>query len=494
MNERVAKRDIIVKFKKMIKIIEKHYMSHGVLVKLNPPLVLREYKRFIFSFEIKAGTKIEMIFKCSPDIKTALNLPLFEPFRVGGTICLAVSEKNIIQNSLIQMLTSPGFKKSKASLPIALGYDMLGRMVFDDLAEMLHVMYAGSTNSGKSSGLINLVLSLILKQSVEKVNLILFDVGASTLGVFDGIPHLSCPVVKDIRKGIYVIKMLVEEMERRIKLDSTELQEQPVIICIIDEYVSFIEGIHNKNQTNEVVNEVSNILRRGRHAKIQMVLSAQDPTVKNMKVDLNNITTRMAFACAKYQNSITILGEGGAEKLMGKGTVLYKSQRNPDPIYLQGAYVLPEKIEQLVDCVKSAAGNSVNKFWIPELELSELSVVAVNDEEYVLNADNDMKEFADIIMWTLKRSNVSASKIMKQFSIGNRAYGIMNKMSAMGIVSDKCAKQPRKVLPQFVEDLSSEIVCFLEQNGYNMDHIKNAFKAREECVRAAPVAPYIPPQ
>lgn len=482
---------MIVKLKKMMKIIEKHYICHGVLVKLKLSLFIREYERFIFSFEIKAGTKIEMIFKCSPDIKTALNIPLFEPFRVGGAICLVVSEKNILQNSLSQMLTSSVFQESNALLPIALGYDLIGRMVFDDLADMLHIMYAGSTNSGKSYGLICLVLSLIFKQPVEKVNLILLDVCASTLGVFDGIPHLSCPVVKDIGKGIYVIKMLVEEMKRRIKLNNTELQEQPVIVCIIDEYVSFIEGIESKNQTKEVVNAVSNILRRGRHAKIQMVLSAQDPTVKNMKVDLNNITTRMAFACAKYQNSITILGEGGAEKLTGKGTVLYKSQRNPNLIYLQGAYMLPEEIEQLVDHVKSVAGNSVNKFLIPESELSELSVVAINDEEHVLNEDNDMKEFADIIFWTLKHSNVSASKIMKQFSIGNRAYGIMNKMFTMGIVSDKCAKQPRKVLPQSVEDLSSKIVCFLEQNGYDMDHIRSAFKAKEECVRATLAAPYI---
>lgn len=465
--------------KKMMQKIVRHYSCHSILIKLILLAVVGNGERFIFQIKLKPGTKENAIFDRATDIRMALQLPLFQPFKDGLNICLAVSEKPFTQNSLWKMLTSQKFRNSKDWLPIALGYDMMCGMVFADLGKMPHALYAGATCSGKSVGLICLILSLILKQPVSKVNLLLFDVGANTMEPFEGIPHLSHPIVKDTETGIYVISALADEMERRIKLSHEELRNLPAVVCVIDEYVSLISNIGNKKLSHYLANAISNLLRRGRHAKIHMVLATQDPTVKNMKVDVGNITARMAFMCAKYHNSITMLGEGGAEKLPGKGAMLYKSNEYPSPIHLQGAYMSPDEVKRLVARINSADHDFSNKFLIPELGSSEVFTQASEDSYDAPITDcAEKNEMADIIMWALERNTVSASQIMRQFSMGNRANGIIDRLFEMGIVSGKEANKPRKVLPQSIEDIPAETTEILAKNGIPTDEIVSALEQR----------------
>ncbi|MDE5823975.1 MAG: hypothetical protein K2H91_04740, partial [Lachnospiraceae bacterium] len=460
--------------------IENHYAHHKVNISLTLVSNVESSERFIFRFKIMPGTKVESIFSCATDIKTAMQIPLFQPFRDGEGIYLAVSERRVKENSLYKMLTSKTFCKSKDVLPLALGYDLMGRMVFDDLAEMPHIMYAGTPRSGKSSGLICLILSLITKQPVKKVNLIIIDTGTSEMGLFNGIPHLSHPVVEDVPTGIYVIGKVVEEMGRRKKLDHSQLRMQPAIICIIDEFTSFIDDAGDKKQRDRVANTISDILRRGRHVKIHMVLADQNPTRENIKVDVSNVSSRIAFRCAKFQNSSTIFSVGGAEKLTGKGAALYLSRKYSEPRYLQGAYMPIGEVEKLLTCVKSIDYDLGNKFIIPELDTEELLNQETVTSDCMLTEDNSKKELAEIIVWTLSLDKVSAKLIMERYPMGNRVYKIVDQMYEMGIISGKNAKQPRKVLPQAVEDLSPETVHFLEQHGYDTESVKNAFKVREE--------------
>lgn len=386
--------------KKRQRKIEEHYNSQGVPIKVKYVAFAQKYNRYIFRIILKPGAKESYVFERASDIKTALELPLFQPFKEGLALYLAVSEKDIRQNSLLEMLNSEEFRNSKDRLPIALGYDLIGRMVFEDLVKMPHALYAGATNSGKSVGLTNLLLSLVVKQPVRRCNLILFDVGADSMGVFENVPHLSYPIVKDTDTGVYVIGKLVEEMARRSNLDRDELVKQPAIVCVIDEQASFINGIRNKDQSWEIQNAISDILRHGRHGKIHMVFATQNPTNKNVLVDISNVTARMAYKCAKYQNSIAILGVGGAEKLSGKGALLYKSSEESDPIYLQGAYMYPDKVKQIVERIKSAEHDMGNKFVIPELDLSRSLMQTTTELSSKSSGKNDRKEFADIVMWT----------------------------------------------------------------------------------------------
>lgn len=465
--------------KKLTRKIENHYARYRVFIKLKLISEIENSKRFLFRFKIKHGTKVETIFSCAPDVKVALQIALFQPFWEGENICLVVSKEIVNENSLYKMLKSQIFHTSKAILPLALGYNIIGSMVFDDLAEMPHMMYAGTTNSGKSIGLICLILSLIVKQSVRKANLIIFDTGANKMGVFNGIPHLSHSVVNDIQTGVYVIGKLVEEMERRKKLEDSGLQMQPAIICIIDEFIAFIDHSGNKKQSYEITHAISDLLRRGRHAKIYMVLSAQNPTDDNMrKLDISNVTSRVAFRCAKYQNSMTILGEGGAEKLTGEGTALYMSRNYSHPIYLQGAYMSEEEVKKLITCVKSIEYDLSNKFLIPEFEVSALPVLTNGNLDYILN-EGDRKELAEIIMWTIKQSTISSKRIKEKFCMGNRSNDIIEEMCAMRIISEKNAKQPRKVLPQSVDDMPKEVMSLLIDNGFSEEIIVDAIGNRK---------------
>lgn len=357
---------------------------------------------------------------------------------------------------------------------------MRNEMLFFDLGKMPHAMYAGSTNSGKSVGLLCLVLSIILKQPVSKVNLILFDVGANTMEPLIGIPHLSHQIVKDAETGIYVIRKYVEEMERRIKLDYNELRKLPAIICIMDEYVSFITNIGNKQISEELANSISNLLRRGRHAKIHIVLATQDPTIRNMKVDIGNVTARMAFACAKYHNSITILGEGGAEKLPGKGAMLFKSSEYPEPIYLQGAYMAADEIKRLVARVTSASHDMSNKFVIPEMNPSQPEILMSGTFDSKISVEDKRKELAEIILWVLGRENVSKLQIMQQFHMGNRADAVIDGLYKMNLIADKFAKQPREVVPTTIEDIPNDVMVLLTSNGVTEDDITKTISKRLE--------------
>ncbi len=460
-----------MKVKKIAHKIEEHYSYHGVHIKLQLLSVANNGERFIYQVCLKPGTKANLIFERAADIQMALQMPLFQPFRDGLNICLAVSKNSAMQNSLMRMLKSRAFYQSRDWLPIAIGYNMRQEMIFADLAKMPHVMYAGSTNSGKSMGLICLVLSLIVKQSVKNVNLIVFDVGANTLGVFGDIPHLSHPIVKDYETGVYVIKKLVEEMERRIELCQDELRSLPALVCVIDEYVSFINNICDKKQSKTVANDISNLIRRGRHAKMHLVISTQDPILKNMKVDVGNITTRMAFRCAKCQNSIAILGQSGAEKLPGNGALLLKSNDYPEPMYIQGAFISSDMLEQLVDKIKQSEYDFGNKFLIPELEIAELQIQSDEEEQRGSKRDEEMVK---IIMWVLGRDKISASQIMNRFSMGNRAYNIIDRLCEMGLVAEKFSNQQRKVLPKSVDDISEELMDFLSDHGVFSEEIKSA--------------------
>lgn len=466
-----------MKVKKLVHKIEKHYAYHGVHIKLQILSIENSGERFVFRFCLKPGTKTSLIFERASDIQMALQMKLFQPFRDGLSLCLVVSKNNTMQNSLMKMLKSRMFYQSRDWLPIAIGYNMRQEMIFADLAKMPHVMYAGSTNSGKSMGLICLVSSLIVKQSVKNVNLIIFDVGANSLGVFSDIPYLAYPIVKDYETGIYVVNKIVEEMERRIELGQEELRNLPALVCVIDEYVSFINNITDQKQSKLIANNISNLIRRGRHAKIHLVISTQDPILKNMKVDVGNITTRMAFRCAKCQNSIAILGESGAEKLSGKGTLLLKSNDYPEPIYIQGAFISQDMLVQLVNSIKERDYDCDNKFTIPEFEISELPMQICENEDKVYDKD---REIAQVIVWILAQDKISAIQIMSHFSMGNRAYDIVDQLCEMGLVSEQFAKQPRKVIPVCIEDLSPEVVSLLDQYGYGKDQIEGVFKTKSE--------------
>lgn len=465
---------------KLVLLIEYHFRHHGIALALIFSSTIPRQKRFIFKIQLFPGTRVDEIFNRASDIGMALGLPLFQPFRDKTGIYLAVSKNRVTGNSLSNMLASPFFNDSGMQLPLAIGYDLKGEMVFSDLAKMPHALYVGATNSGKSVGLMCLVFSLLCVLAPDKVNFLIFDIGANSMDTFPDIPYLSHPIVKDTETGIYVIEALAAEMERRISLAEAELRELPAIVCVMDEFVSFIENIRDKDQRKDATEGLNNLLRRGRKANIHMVLATQDPTLKTMQVDIGNITSRMAFKCAKFQASIAAINCGGAEKLPGRGAMLYLSNDSQTPGYVQGAYVSPQEAADWIDQILAHDFDLSQKFVIPEFDPSDVLPSAQNGSAALPHNNGTNKELARIAFWTLQQETVSANKIAAQFRMGNRADAILDRLQEMGIISEKFAKQPRSVLPKSVEDISPSVIEFLTRNGISQEDMASIFERKPE--------------
>lgn len=263
-------------------------------------------------------------------------------------------------------------------------------------------------------------------------------------------------------------------MERRIKLPSDELDELPAIILVIDEIASLLSNI-DKKFFQKFSNAMTNLLRRGRHAKIHVVIGTQDPTKENMKIASNNITANVAFRCHNHYSSQAIIGQSGAENLQGKGSMLFVSADCPTPVRIQGAYAETEELKCAISRVKNSKHNLSNKFVIPEMQSDNPCDFAVTD---VIVDDTTNKEFAEIIMWTLSQQTVSANRLSNKFHIGNRSKDIICRLCNKNIVSEQNSKQARNVIPNCIDDISDETLEFLSKYGYSGETVSEVISKR----------------
>jgi S-DNA-T family DNA segregation ATPase FtsK/SpoIIIE len=469
-------RRCFMNIEKLARKVEKHLESHGAAVEVKEYNVIHD-GWYILRLKLKRGTKERRVFDCASDIKTAFGYHLFQPFKEGLDLFIAVSERPVMVNSLKNILESQMFQEISRRIPYAIGYKVTGGMVIADLFRLTHLLIAGSSSWGKSVALQSLITSIVVSRSVDEVNLLLIDVGADSMRLFSKVPHLSHPIVKDAETGVKVLLALVKEMDKRMILTPKAKQNLPYIICVIDEFVSLISNIWDKKVARILTEAVSDLLRRGRQARIHMVLATQDPTKNSTKVDLGNITARIAFRCAKSHDSVSILGVGGAEKLTSKGSMLFKSPEHAEPLYLQGSYMQPGEIKCLIRDVflhyKGFTNTSHNnKFVISETVVSEPT------QTLDLRIPEVNKELADIILWVLGRKSVSVLQIMKHFRMGNRAVDIVQELFQMNLIADKFANLPRDVVPQQVDDLSDKARMILSENGISEDDIEGIINSR----------------
>ena len=220
---------------------------------------------------------------------------------------------------------------------------------------------------------------------------------------------------------------------------------------------------------------MANLLRRGRHAKIHIVIATQDPTKANLKMAYDNITTRVAFRCNNHYSSQSVIGQSGAENLEGKGSMLYVSVDCPTPKGIQGAYITIEELEWAISLVKSSKHDLSNKFVISEMQSNNTCFFDITD---VIVDETQNKELANIIMWTLSQQKVSANKLADKFRMGNRSYDIMDKLCDMNIGSEQHSKQPRRVIPTCIYDISSDVLEFLSKYGYSKETISEVISKR----------------
>lgn len=250
---------------------------------------------------------------------------------------------------------------------------------------------------------------------------------------------------------------------------------------VIDEFTALFTGV-DKAMSKMLTNNVSALLQRGRHAKIHMVLAAQNPTYQNMKIDLGNITSRIAFRCAKRNFSETILGGGGAERLAAQGDLLMSAPNYDELRQIRGANITPDELSQLVQAIAAKwQGMRANQLAIgnPNIHSANEYGLSISYGKITTQPSTADQLLAAVLVWTLGRDTISVHQIQRKCRLGwDKAAELVKRLEAMGIVEQPMSKLPRHVVPISFEDIPTEMRAFLQRNGITDNAVKLAISAR----------------
>lgn len=449
--------------------------------KFGPAIVISNFwtlsGRIIFHIKMKGGTRWEQVRKRLPDVEDRVKQRLYV-FKHEHQFYLVATDSQIPYDHLPVLLGKDEVRErmGKCSLPWIVGYNVMGFPIVIDLAKAPHLLIGGSSNSGKTVGIKSFITCLAAMRSPVYINFAIIDVGATDLTVFEGLPHNACPIVRDRDTAYLVLAALRTEMERRIDLEVANrraFKALPHLALVIDEFPALFMGMDSKVVSKAISETVSILLQRGRHAKIHVILAAQNPTIQNMKVDLGNITTRIAFRCAKKNFSEVILGEGGAENLSGQGALLLKAPIYDSPQQLQGVFITPNELRQLVQQIrKYPYPVTTNKFVlpIPERKLSPTALSSVVDNT---SPTADELLLAQVVMWAIEKEEISANLLMNNFKVGwNRAARYMQQLENWNLVDRPNGKQARRVHCTSANEVSKDLLAFMERCGFRVQEGK----------------------
>ncbi len=403
------------------------------------------------------GIKVSRIVNLTDDI--ALNLAasgvrIEAPIPGKAAIGIEVPNKEVAPISLRSVLESPEFKNHKSNLAVAMGKDISGENTVIDLSKMPHLLIAGATGSGKSVCINSIVVSLLYKASPEDVKLLMIDPKVVELGVYNGIPHLLIPVVTDPNKAAGALRWAVSEMTTRYKLfadkgvrdllgynasidEAGEGMKLPQIVIIIDELADLMMVA-----PHDVEDSVCRLAQMARAAGMHLVIATQRPSVNVITgVIKANIPSRISFAVSSQVDSRTILDMAGAEKLLGKGDMLYYPVGIPKPIRVKGAFVTDKEVELVVDFVK----NQVRAHYDEEI-IGNINESVKNDDDG--NSENDCDELlGQAIEAVIDCGQASVSFIQRKFKVGYaRAGRIIDQMAERNVISGYEGSKPRRIL------------------------------------------------
>ena len=419
----------------------------------------------ITRYELKPaeGVRVSKIANLADDI--ALNLAA-ETIRIEAPIPgkqavgIEVPNKEKEMVPLRDVIESDEFKNNKSKLSIALGKDVAGNVVIGNIAKMPHVLIAGSTGSGKSVCINTIITSIIYNAKPSEVKLVMIDPKVVELSVYNGIPHLLIPVVTDPKKAAGALAWAVQEMDNRYNLfaekgvrdlkgynnaieKSGESGKLPQIVIIVDELADLMMVA-----SKEVEESICRLAQKARAAGMHLVIATQRPSVDVITGLIKaNIPSRIAFAVSSQVDSRTILDQVGAEKLLGKGDMLFFPSGAAKPTRVQGAFVSDEEVEKIVDFIKSNGTATYSEDILESIENNNKT-----DKEKALeaeqSADDDVDPFLkDAINTVVETGQASTSFIQRKFKVGYaRAGRIIDQMEERGVISGYQGSKPREVL------------------------------------------------
>lgn len=408
-----------------------------------------------FELQPSPGVKVSKIVNLSDDI--ALNLAasgvrIEAPIPGKAAIGIEVPNKEVAPVYLKEVIKTDIFTKFGSKLAFALGKDISGDCIVADIAKMPHMLIAGSTGSGKSVCINSLIISLLYKATPDEIKLLMIDPKVVELGIYNGIPHLLIPVVTDPKKAAGALNWAVQEMVNRYKLfaqkgvrdlkgyneamkEDGETGNLPQIVIIIDELADLMMVA-----PNDVEDSICRLAQMARAAGMHLVIATQRPSVDVITGIIKaNIPSRISFAVTSQVDSRTILDMAGAEKLLGKGDMLFHPVGEPKPIRIKGAFVTDKEVEKVVDFVKSQGITDYNVDIIEEINTEKEATDA--------NAGDNDELLPQAIELVVEAGQASVSLIQRKFKVGYaRAARIIDQMEERGIVGRFEGSKPRQVL------------------------------------------------
>ncbi|MBR4759815.1 MAG: DNA translocase FtsK 4TM domain-containing protein [Lachnospiraceae bacterium] len=419
------------------------------------------------------GVKVSKIVSLTDDLKLALaatDIRIEAPIPGKSAVGIEVPNKENTMVSLRELIESKEFTESQSKLSFAVGKDIGGKVVVTDIAKMPHVLIAGSTGSGKSVCINTLIMSILYKARPEEVKLIMVDPKVVELSVYNGIPHLLLPVVTDPKKAAAALQWGVNEMMDRYKKfeeqgvrdlkgynkkmetlrdgDGRPLDKLPQIVIIVDELADLMMVA-----PGEVEDSICRLAQLARAAGIHLVIATQRPSVDVITGLIKaNMPSRIAFAVSSGIDSRTILDNVGAEKLLGKGDMLFYPQGYPKPVRVQGAFVSDGEVADVVEFLKEHSGLDEDASSNEILQqISEIGQGGGGGGESKATDERD-SYFADAGRFIIEKEKASIGMLQRVFKIGfNRAARIMDQLADYGVVGKEEGTKPRQVLMTMAE-------------------------------------------
>ena len=432
-----------------------------------------------FEMSIDRGTKLNKVLSISKEIALALaakEVRIEAPIPGKNTIGVEIPNQNILAVSMREIMEEmeKNRKLDSCKLAAPLGRDIMGNVKYVDIAKTPHMLVAGATGSGKSVCINNIIMSIIMRTTPDEVKMVLVDPKKVEFSVYDGIPHLLMPVVTDPKKANVALQKIVVEMDERYDIFKNsgtkniisyneeiekELkknpdcgkQKMPYILVIIDELADLMLVA-----AKEVEESIMRITQLARAAGIHLIVATQRPSTNVVTgVIKANIPTRVSFAVSSSIDSRTILDMTGAEKLLGRGDMLYKPQDENTPTRVQGSFVSDGEIKRVVDAVKK---NSSGPRYSDKFENLD-SNQGGGSSSFGGGDKSEQKDvlYDEILNYAIRMGQISASLIQRKYSIGyNRAARIMDMFEEQGLVGPAKGSKPRDVLVKLEENPNEE--------------------------------------
>ncbi len=445
------------------KILERVFNDFGIsgrVVEVHVGPAVTQYE-----IELKAGTKVNKILSINREIALALaakEVRIQAPIPGKSTIGIEIPNPTTSEVKMKDILAGVPKKLDNSKLLAPLGLDIMGNIQYFEINKAPHMLVAGATGSGKSVCINNIITSILMRAKPDEVKMILVDPKKVELNCYEDIPHLLMPVVTDPKKAAVALQKVCIEMDRRYDLFANsgtrnissyneyvekqkarkpELEKLPFILVIIDELADLMMVA-----SKEVEESIMRITQLARAAGIHLIVATQRPSTDVITgIIKSNIPTRVSFMVSSFVDSRTILDMGGAEKLLGKGDMLFLPPGEPSPIRIQGSYVSDEEIARVVNFVKSSGRkpvfdeNMTNLDKSPKEEAKEAEVQAKMDAEDPI--------FNEAVEFAVRTGKISASLLQRKFRLGyNRAARLIDIMEEKGIIGPQNGSKPREVL------------------------------------------------